>query len=166
MVTVLVPDTLRPRQNGRQFPHDIFKFIFLNKNVWVSINISLKFVPKGPINNIPALVRIIAWRRPGDKPLSESIIASYWTIYASLGLNELINGWSWIICLIPCLFLFKSCLLTFIVSQPTRNAVPTKSSNLIHIYAFPYIPLLCMETRPKPICWDTKSSRQIITFYA
>ena len=33
--------------------------------------ISMKFVPKGPINNIPALVQIMAWRRPGDKPLSE-----------------------------------------------------------------------------------------------
>ena len=29
-----------------------------------SIKISLKFVPKGPINNIPALVQIMAWRRP------------------------------------------------------------------------------------------------------
>ena len=46
-------NTLRPRQNGRHFPHDIFKWIFLNENVWILINISLKFVPKGPINNIP-----------------------------------------------------------------------------------------------------------------
>ena len=47
--------------------------IFLNENVWISIKkkkISLKFVPKGLINNILALVRIMAWRRPGDKPLS------------------------------------------------------------------------------------------------
>ena len=35
---------------------------------------SLKFVPKGPINNIPALVQIMAWRRPGDKPLSEPMM--------------------------------------------------------------------------------------------
>ena len=34
----------------------------------------LKFVPKGLINNIPALVQIMAWRRPGDKPLSESMM--------------------------------------------------------------------------------------------
>ena len=61
-------NTLRPRQNGRHFPDDIIKSIFLNENVWVSIKISLKFVPKGPINNIPALVQIMAWRRPGDKP--------------------------------------------------------------------------------------------------
>ena len=33
-----------------------FKCIFLNENVWIPIEISLKFVPKGPIDNIPALV--------------------------------------------------------------------------------------------------------------
>ena len=46
--------TLRPRQNGRYFPEDIFKCIFLNENVWISIKLSLKIVHKGPINNIPA----------------------------------------------------------------------------------------------------------------
>ena len=64
-------NTLRPRQNGRHFTDDTFKHIFLNENVRISIKISLKFVPKGPINNISALVHIMAWRRPGDKPLSE-----------------------------------------------------------------------------------------------
>ena len=63
-------NTLRPRQNGRRFADDIFKSIFLNENAWMPIKISLKFVHKGPINNIPALVQIMAWRRPGDKPLS------------------------------------------------------------------------------------------------
>ena len=64
-------NTLRARQNGRHFPDDIFKCIFLNENVLVLIKISLKFVHKGQINNIPALVYIMAWCRPGDKPLSE-----------------------------------------------------------------------------------------------
>ena len=41
--------------------------------------ISLKFVPKGPMNNISALVQIMAWRRPGDKPLSERVIVSLLT---------------------------------------------------------------------------------------
>ena len=67
-------NTLRPRQNGRSFPDDIFKCIFLNENVWNSIKISLKFVPRDPINNIPALVQIMAWRRPGDKPISEPMM--------------------------------------------------------------------------------------------
>ena len=48
--------------------------IFLNENVWTPIKISLKCVPKGPINNIPALVQIMALRRPGDKPLSEPMM--------------------------------------------------------------------------------------------
>ena len=67
-------NTLRPRQNGRHFADDIFKCIFLNEYVWISIKISLKFVPKVRINNIPELVQIVAWRRPGDKPLSESML--------------------------------------------------------------------------------------------
>ena len=67
----------------------MFKGIFLNENVWIPIKISLKFVPKGPINNIPALVQRMAWRRSDDKPLSEPM--TYWCIYASLGLNELSN---------------------------------------------------------------------------
>ena len=49
-------NTLRPRKNGRRFADDTFIRIFLNENVRISIKISLKFVPKGPINNIPALV--------------------------------------------------------------------------------------------------------------
>ena len=54
-------------------------FFFLNENVWVSIKISLKFVPKGPINIIPALVQIMARRRPGRKPLSEPMMGSLLT---------------------------------------------------------------------------------------
>ena len=67
-------NTLKPRQNGRHFPDDIFKWIFLNENVWVSIKISLKFVARGPINNIPTLVQLMAWRRLGDKPLSKPMM--------------------------------------------------------------------------------------------
>ena len=72
-------NTLRPRQNGRHFAVDTFNHIFLNENVWILIKISLKFVPKGPINNIQALVQIMAWRRPGDKPLSEPMMVSLLT---------------------------------------------------------------------------------------
>ena len=67
-------NTLRPRQHGRHFADNTFKRIFLNENVGISITISLKFVHKGPINNIPALVQIMAWRRPGDKPLSKPMV--------------------------------------------------------------------------------------------
>ena len=69
-------NTWRPRQNGRYFADDIFKYIFLNENVWIPIKISLKFLLKGRINNIPALVQIMAWRLPGDKPLSEPMMVN------------------------------------------------------------------------------------------
>ena len=72
-------NTWGPRQNGRYFPEDIFKLIFLNENVLILIKISLKFVPIGPINNIPALVQVMAWRRPGGKPLSEPMMVSLLT---------------------------------------------------------------------------------------
>ena len=71
VVNVAVVNTLRPRRNRRHFADDIFKYVFMNENVWISIKISLKIVPTGPINNIRALVQIMAWRRPGDKSLSE-----------------------------------------------------------------------------------------------
>ena len=43
---------------------DIFYSIFLNENVRIPIQISLKYVPSSPIDNKPAL----AWRRTGGKP--------------------------------------------------------------------------------------------------
>ena len=89
-------NTLRPRQMTAVLADDIFKCIFLNENVGISIKISLKFDPKGAINNIPALVQKMAWRRPGDKPFSEPMMVTvYWSIYASLGLNELICILHW-----------------------------------------------------------------------
>ena len=66
--------TLRPRQDGRYFADDVLKCIFLNENVWISLKIPPKFVPRSPINNIRALVQIMAWRRPGDKPLAEPML--------------------------------------------------------------------------------------------
>ena len=67
-------NTLRPRQHGHHFSDDIFKYIFVNENVWISIKFSLNIVLGGPINNIPSLVQIMAWRRLGDKPLSEPMM--------------------------------------------------------------------------------------------
>ena len=63
------------------FADDIFKRIFLNENGWISNNISLKFVPEGPINNISALVQVTAWRRTGDKPLPEPMLNQFTDAY-------------------------------------------------------------------------------------
>ena len=72
-------NTLRTRQNGWTFADDFFECIYWIKKMWISISISLKCVPRGPINNILALVQIIAWHRPGDKPLYETMMASLLT---------------------------------------------------------------------------------------
>ena len=69
-------NSLRLRQNGCHFADNVFKLIFLNENVRISFKISLNFVPKVPINNIPALVHIMAWGGPGDKPLSEPMMVN------------------------------------------------------------------------------------------
>ena len=63
VVFLVNPST--PKQDGRHFSDDIFKCIFLNGNGWIVINISLMFVPKSSTDNVPALVQIMAWRRPG-----------------------------------------------------------------------------------------------------
>ena len=63
-------------KDGRHFADAFFKCIFWNE---LQLKISLKFVPRGPINNIPALVQIMAWPGPGDKPLSEPIMVSLLT---------------------------------------------------------------------------------------
>ena len=85
----LYTNILRPRQNGRHFA-DIFKCIFLNENVCVSIKISLIFVPNGLINYKSSLVQIMAcrllvqimaWCRAGDKPLSEAKRARFIDAY-------------------------------------------------------------------------------------
>ena len=64
-------NTWRPRQNGRHFPYDIFKCIFFSENVCILLKISLRFVPSGPINNIP--------QYSGAKPLSEPVVVGLLT---------------------------------------------------------------------------------------
>ena len=93
---VLPINTLRPRKNWRHFANDIFICIFLNGNVWIPIEISLKFVSKGPLNNIPALVQWMAWQHPGFKPLSEAVVVSLPThtcIYCILNHTYLLYAW-------------------------------------------------------------------------
>ena len=72
---------------------DAFKRIFLNENFLISTKISLKFVPKGPINNIPALVQIMDWHRPGDTPLSEAVMVKLLT-HICVARPQWVNHWS------------------------------------------------------------------------
>ena len=69
---------------------DIFKSIF-NESVWISITtctISLKFIPKGPIDYKSALVQVVAWHRTGEKPLPESMLTQFTDAYTAL-------AWGW-----------------------------------------------------------------------
>ena len=67
-------NTLKPRQNGHHFADDPFKRIFVNKPVKISIKVTLQCVPKGQINNIPALVQKMAWPLPNDKPWPKPMV--------------------------------------------------------------------------------------------
>ena len=94
-LAVIWINTLRPRQNGPHFTDDLFKYIFLNENVWILIKISLKFVHKGPIDNmhIGSDKGMAANRRQAIIWTNDGLV--YWRIYASLGLNELITSVLW-----------------------------------------------------------------------
>ena len=72
---------LPPEQNGRHFTENILKRIFMNKNLCILIQISLKFVPKGPIDNKATLVQVMAWRRIGDTPLPETMLTHFTDAY-------------------------------------------------------------------------------------
>ena len=54
-----------------------FKCIFFNENDRIQIPISLKFLPRGPIDNKPALVQVMAWCWTGNKPLSVPMLTQY-----------------------------------------------------------------------------------------
>ena len=85
-------NTLRPSQNGRLITDNTFTRIFLNENNRIFIKISLKFVPKGLINNISALVLIMAWRWPGDKPLSGPMMVRSLT-HICITRPQWVNSW-------------------------------------------------------------------------
>ena len=69
-------NTLRPGQDGRHFTDGIFASIFINENCCILIKFSLKYVRKDLMDNNPALVQIMAWRRSGDKPWSEPMMVN------------------------------------------------------------------------------------------
>ena len=130
-------NTLKPRQNGRHFVDDTFKRIFLKENVRISTKISLNFVPKSPIDNIPALFQIMAWR-PGDKPLSEAMIVSLLT-------HICVARPAWVNRTKACLLnIFMEALLTnkfstkyflFIV-KAKNNMIYRKTSCTVHVFLF------------------------------
>ena len=75
LIAVQSINTSRPGQHSGQFAHSIIEFIFLYENCCILILITLKYVPKGSIDNKPALIQIMTWYQTGKGPLSEPIRA-------------------------------------------------------------------------------------------
>ena len=79
---VCVPLNSSPHeQNDHHFADNIFWCIFVNEMFHVLIKISLKFVSRNPIDNKPALVQVMAWRRLGNKPLSGPMLTQFTDAY-------------------------------------------------------------------------------------
>ena len=76
----------------RHFTDDIFKCIFLNENMWILINISLKFVPSGQIDNIPLLVQMKAWCRRSSLLTHICVTWPQWVKLNLLGLKPEHSG--------------------------------------------------------------------------
>ena len=53
----------------------------MSEKFCILIQMSLKFVPKGPIDQKSVLVQVMAWRRTGDKPLSEPMLTQFTDAY-------------------------------------------------------------------------------------
>ena len=81
-------NTLQPTQNGWHFS-DIFQCIFLNENVWILTTIWLKFVPNWQKCSIVSDNGLAVNRQQAIIWTNEGL--SWWLIYASLGLNEIIT---------------------------------------------------------------------------
>ena len=60
---------------------DIFRWIFLNENDRIPIQISPEFVARSPIDYKPALVQVMTWCRTGDKPLPEPMMTQFTDAY-------------------------------------------------------------------------------------
>ena len=104
---------------GRDKMDDILQ-TFSNAFSWLKIlnKISLKFVPKGPINNFPALVQIMAWRCPGDKPLSELMMLS-------LPMHICVTGLQWVkqSIILSCKICEKNFLIRDVKIHATMKAI-------------------------------------------
>ena len=75
MITHII-NTFSPGRNCCHFADGNSKCILWNKNVRFLFSISLHVVPKVGISNIPALVHIMAWHPPANKPLSKAMVVS------------------------------------------------------------------------------------------
>ena len=70
------------KTTDRRFTDGIFKCIFGNETFCISIQISLAFVPHGPIDNKSTWwSQVMAWHRTDDKPLPEPNLTQFTDTY-------------------------------------------------------------------------------------
>ena len=58
-----------------------YLIIFMDEKLCILIQTSLKFVPKGPTDNKPVLVQVLAWHQAGNKPFSEPMPTRFIEVY-------------------------------------------------------------------------------------
>ena len=80
-------NTLRLRQNGHHLEDDTVKFIYLRENCFLSIQILLKCILDGPVNNAVVAVQIMTWPWTGDKPLTELMMKKFIDAHMQVGLQ-------------------------------------------------------------------------------
>ena len=87
-----------PGQNGHHFTNNNCRCIFVKENFCSLIKIAQKFVPKGPVDYNPALIKIMAWRWIGDKPLSEPMLTWFTETYMRQlkHICATVEVWEWI----------------------------------------------------------------------
>ena len=119
-VTVLLISVIEAETKWPPFSRWHYQMDFFNENVRILIKISIKFLPNVPIKYIPSLVQIIAWRHPGDKPLSEPMMVNLLThicvtrpqwvkkkiskLHRNCCINDKGLVWNQLTCLILCNF--------------------------------------------------------------
>ena len=72
ILTIKPHDTVNSSPPGQNSSHPAFCIL---------IHITLKFVRKGPIDNKPVLVQVMASHRSGDKPLPEPTLSQFTDTY-------------------------------------------------------------------------------------
>ena len=110
-------NSLWPKNNGCHFAGDIFKRISLNEKF------TLEVVPKVSNDNKLALVQVMAWRLPGEKPLFQSMLTKVLT--ASLGHTELtyVALASFAVCSVNYAHNFAAFFLRYIIHSGKSHAI-------------------------------------------
>ena len=169
-----------PGQHGRHFADSVFKCIFVNEKFCISIKISLKFVPKGPVENNPALVQnglapnrrqVIIWSTAD--PIHQHIYAALVrdnscsvnycditdfssTIFFKFAINALYLNWycSWVTLTRVIYFMKTICHGTYSCHLSSDIAAPRNFSEVLLCYML--MEDMCFDVRN---CHVTKFSR-------